>query len=182
MINSFDAKRGALANSATVAILDEILFKNWIDGIENQMMHDAVPKISGKNFSPDRFFDHKANALSNFIFSVDNVVVQGKQFFLIVNLKSQGIDCLTFVFARIKIGAEQIKHKLLIVRIFHNSLQVLDAPNGKPVRAVIVISWINTAGIEVQIVGVDASDTARPVVAVGALIVERATAVVAVAG
>ena len=181
MINSLDAKRGALANSATVAVFDEILFKNRIDGIENQMMHDAVPKISGKNFSPDRFFDHKANALSNFIFSVDNVVVQSKQFFLIVNLKSQGIGCLTLVFARIKIGAEQIKHKLLIVRIFH-SLQVLDAPNGKPVRAVIVISWINTAGIKVQIVGVDASDTARPVVAVGALIVERATAVVAVAG
>ena len=50
MISSLYATRCSLANPATIAVFDEMTFKNRIDVIENQMMDDAITKICGKYF------------------------------------------------------------------------------------------------------------------------------------
>ena len=61
-------------------------------------------------------------------------------------------------------------------------LQVLETTNREAVGTIVIIDWIHTTGIKVQIVGVNASNTARPVVAVTTLIVERTCVTIAVAG
>jgi len=61
-------------------------------------------------------------------------------------------------------------------------LQVLDATDREAVGAIIVIGGIHAGRIEVEVIGVRAIRTARPVVAVRALIVKRGIAVIAVAG
>ena len=60
---------------------------------------------------------------------------------------------------------------------------MLDCPNRKSVETVVVVGWIDTCGIEVQVVPVRLGVERRtPVVAVRATVVERRTVAVAIGG
>lgn len=112
-----DSFRCPFAEPAAIAVFDEMLFKDRIDIIENQMMDDAIPEISGKNFPLDRLVNDKTDTSANLIFPADNILIQPEQFFFITIFKSQDIGSAPFVFARVKIGAEQIKKQLPVLRL-----------------------------------------------------------------
>ena len=94
------------------------MFKKNI--IENQMMHDAIAKISSEYFPLDRLVHDKASALADFIFAIDDFFIEFEQFFFVAAFKGQGVGGFALVFSRVKIRAKQIKQQLPVAGGVHN--------------------------------------------------------------
>ena len=78
MRNSFYPFRCSFANSATITVFNKMMLKNRINVIKNEVMHYAVPKVSGKYFSLNGFFYHETNTLSDFILTTYYFFIKNK--------------------------------------------------------------------------------------------------------
>ena len=59
-VNTLHAQVCTFVHSAGVAIVDERLFEQRVEFIDNEVMYYTVTKIGGKYFTLNRFVDDKA--------------------------------------------------------------------------------------------------------------------------
>ena len=91
MVCSPDPLRGPLAYSAAIAVFDEMLFKNRIEIIEKQVVHDAIAEISGDYLPLDRLIHYEADTPPDRVLAIRNLPIQREYPFFIIRLESQGI-------------------------------------------------------------------------------------------
>jgi len=70
MIYSLDAEMRSFFQSATIAIVDKITIKKFVDIIVNQVMNYSITKVSSKNFPLDWILNNEAYTRTNDIMSI----------------------------------------------------------------------------------------------------------------
>ena len=113
----------ALALAAGVGIMDKDRFIDGFQIIHQDMMHYPVAEISGKDLPQFRFFRKKADRTAGAVGAVRQFPAKFEQFLFLPDLKSQGVDGISFVFPA---------EKILPVHILKGKKQekTLSAANG----------------------------------------------------
>ena len=108
MVNAFYAIMRAFAYAATIAVVYKYFLEYGRNIIINQMVHDPVAEICGKNLTFHRAINNKAYTWLWYIPIINNVITQIKKTTFKMLLKCQGVNGVTLVFTGIKVCREQI--------------------------------------------------------------------------
>jgi hypothetical protein len=75
MVDAFYAVMSAFAFSTAVAVIYKGFLKYWGNIIVYQMMNHPITKISGENFTLNRFLYYKTDAPVRLVCSCNNTIV-----------------------------------------------------------------------------------------------------------
>jgi len=89
---------GILSLTATVTVVDKLLFKQKGNVVEDKAMNNPVAEIGCKHFPFHRFIDNETNAGARVVPEVYDFVEKGNQVVFILKFKFQGIMGIPFVF------------------------------------------------------------------------------------
>lgn len=89
---------------ASIAVIDELLFKIRIELTNDEMVHHPISEVSSEYFSLYRLIYNESDGSIRAIASRVQIVPQINKILLIIHLKSYRISSGSFVFTAIKIG------------------------------------------------------------------------------
>lgn len=148
-----------------------------------KVMHDAVAEMRRKDLALLRLVDDKASGWQRLVSAQNEVVTQTVQIHFEVGFKSQLVWLVALVATGVKIGLTEINKKSFSRQAINGILgKVLtDRAHSEAIVAVVVVH-VAIVRIEVEVpsvVRVVGVERARPVVAVGACVVELTVPAVA---
>lgn len=107
-----DSIMSSLAFPAAVAVMDECPLKYRRYMIVDEMMHNSIPEIGGKDFSLYRFVHDETYAWFRFVSQGKNLFGEFKQIGLEVHFEAQCIDGAPLVSTCVKVGLKEIQREL----------------------------------------------------------------------
>ena len=108
MFKALDAKKCALANAASVGIVDKKSLQERENPRNDEVVDDAITKICSKDLPFYGFVHHKGDASTDFVSARNELFIQLDTVFFVFHLKFEGIYGVPLLFSARKVSPENI--------------------------------------------------------------------------
>ena len=97
--------------AARVAVGDKLFFKQFVEFIDNEMVHHTVTKVSSKYFPFNRLVDNKGNRVPRLIAAIIDFLTEINQIVLVIKFKSHSILRLSFVATTVFVSLKKLSKR-----------------------------------------------------------------------
>ena len=107
-VDPLDSQVASLAESARVAVEDELVLEEVVDLVDDEVMNDAVAELGGEDLALDRFADHEGERGAGCVGPCIDLFAQAQEVLLVVNLERGRVRCTSLVAAATLVGREDL--------------------------------------------------------------------------
>lgn len=108
MVQPRYSQMGAFPFTAGIDIVDQPLLDDRVQGIDDEVMHDAVPKGGCKYFPDHRLFDDEYRRFANTVGAVIQLCPELHEVLFEIHLERHGFPGVSFVLSARVIGIEHL--------------------------------------------------------------------------
>lgn len=96
VLEAFDAEEDAFIYATRVGVVNEVVVPPFVDGVEEEMVDDAVAEGGGENLADDWLVDDVGGATRGLVGSVEEILFEGGEILKSVKLEDVLVVGLAF--------------------------------------------------------------------------------------